>query len=308
MKLADGEVLESPKAVHDGAVRYFKTFLTGARPNGEACLDDLILPIISEEENLELCRAPTEIDVQSAVLSIPKNSSPGLDGFGSEVLSRLIKKNFADGKIGAFHHPRGVRLISHLLYADDLLMFVNGKKRSIRMLIKTLKHYEEWSGRLINKEKSSIFLSKLIGFARRQSLLRLTGFVDGVFPTTYLGAPLVTGHLKAWTLEPLITKIQHKVAGWKFNLLSQGGRLVLIKHVLSSRASHQLAVLDIPNLLFTKINAMLSSFFWGGKRKWRSRYNICKPTCEGGLGIRDFVEVKKSLQMKFAWRMMTMEN
>lgn len=151
-------------------------------------------------------------------------------------------------------------MVSHLLYTDDLLIFANGKKKSIRMLIKTLKQYEDWSGQLINKEKSSIFLSKRIAYARRRSLLRMTGFVEGVFPSIYLGVPLVSGRLKARALEPLVNKIQNKMAEWKFKLLSQGGWLTLIIHVLSSMASHQLAVLDIPTIFFAKINSLLLFF------------------------------------------------
>ncbi|KAF5472990.1 hypothetical protein F2P56_009642 [Juglans regia] len=230
LSLSDGEVLESPETVHEGDVRYFHAFLTGVGPNERANIGAIIFPVISEEEILVLCSAPTEVE---------------------EVLSRLIKKDFEEGKIGAFHHPRGVPLVSHLLYADDILIFANGKKRSIRRLIKTLKRYEDWSGQLISKEKSNLFLSRRIAYTRRRNLLQMIGFVEGVFPATYLGVPLVSGRLTARTLEPLNGK---------------------------------------------------------GKRKGCSWSNCCKPIYEGGLGIRDLVEVEKSLHMKFVWRMLTVDN
>lgn len=46
-----------------------------------------------------------------------------------EVHTRLLKKNYKDGRIGKYFHPRGTPLISHLLYADNLLVFINGKKK-----------------------------------------------------------------------------------------------------------------------------------------------------------------------------------
>lgn len=61
------------------------------------------------------------------------------------VLSRLLKKQFESGKIGGYSNMRGAPHISHLLYVDDLLIFPNGEKRSIRMLMKTLDLYENWS-------------------------------------------------------------------------------------------------------------------------------------------------------------------
>lgn len=83
LKLPNGEVLDSMEAVHEGAVRYFQNFLTGAGPSRTAHLADIISPVVSEEENTALCRAPSEMEVRDAILSIPRNSSPGPDGFGS---------------------------------------------------------------------------------------------------------------------------------------------------------------------------------------------------------------------------------
>ncbi|KAG2685816.1 hypothetical protein I3760_10G143300 [Carya illinoinensis] len=106
----------------------------------------------------------------------------------------------------------------------------------------------------------------------------------------YLEVPLVTGHLTARLLEPLVNKILNKVAGWKVKTLSQAGRLTLIQHVLSCMATHLLAVLNVPQILLSKLNSILSTFFWGThhgkpKRKWVSWSSICKPIYEGGLGF-----------------------
>ncbi|XP_041001642.1 uncharacterized protein LOC121247343 [Juglans microcarpa x Juglans regia] len=64
-----------------------------------------------------------------------------MKGFGladSEVLTRLLRRNFAQGRITSYFHPRGAPLVSHLLYLDDLLIFANGEKRSIRRLLRML--------------------------------------------------------------------------------------------------------------------------------------------------------------------------
>ncbi|XP_057984101.1 uncharacterized mitochondrial protein AtMg00310-like [Malania oleifera] len=41
---------------------------------------------------------------------------------------------------------------------------------------------------------------------------------------------------------------------------------------------------------------------------WRSWEEICKPTSEGGLGLRDLNEVQKSLLMKYVFRLPTSNN
>lgn len=72
--------------------------------------------------------------------------SPYLFVMMVEVLMRLLKKKFEVGQIGKFYHPVGYPLIFHLLYADDILIFTNGGKRSIKRLVDTLEIYEKWSG------------------------------------------------------------------------------------------------------------------------------------------------------------------
>ncbi|TXG69366.1 hypothetical protein EZV62_004301 [Acer yangbiense] len=239
--------------------------------------------------------------------------SPFLFILMEEVLTRLLRKNFESGRIGRFYHPIGAPLVSHLLYADDILIFANGGKRSIRNLVKALETYEKWSGQRINKDKSAIFPSKYISSARKRDLLRVTGFREGYFLVTYLGAPLVYGKLSSRILEPLVEKIRNKIAGWKFKLLSQGGRLILLRHVLSSMPIHLMSVVNVPGVTISKINSLLANFLWGemdGRRKthWRSWGKVCKPTSEGGLGLRDLKDVQKSFLMKFAFRLLTSNN
>ncbi|KAK4848776.1 hypothetical protein QYF36_017173 [Acer negundo] len=163
-----------------------------------------------------------------------------------EVLTRLLRKNFETYCIGSFYHPIGAPLVSHLLYVDAILIFANGGKRSIRNLVTALETYEKWSGQRISKDKSALFPSKYIISARKRGLLRITGFREGKFPVTYLGAPLVSRKLTSQIMEPFMEKIRKKIAGWRFKLLSQGGRLILLRHVLSSIPIHLMSVVNVP--------------------------------------------------------------
>lgn len=36
---------------------------------------------------------------------------------------KTVKREFEEGRIGKFFHPRGTPLVSHLLYVDDMLVF-----------------------------------------------------------------------------------------------------------------------------------------------------------------------------------------
>lgn len=85
-----------------------------------------------------------------------------------EVLTRLLKKGFKDGHIKNYFHPRGAPIISHLLYADDLLVFIDGGKRSVKELLHILEKYERFLGQSMNKAKFALFMSNKISTSRRR--------------------------------------------------------------------------------------------------------------------------------------------
>ncbi|KAG2668267.1 hypothetical protein I3760_15G152100 [Carya illinoinensis] len=89
--------------------------------------------------------------------------------------------------------------------------------------------------------------------------------------------------------ESLLQKVQKKFVGWKCRLLSFSGKLILLKHVLNSMPIHLMSVLSLPDV---------------NKRKWVSWRCICLLVEEGGLGIWDLLEVRKSLFMKFALKLL----
>ncbi|KAF5442525.1 hypothetical protein F2P56_035172 [Juglans regia] len=83
MKLDDGRVLGNPEEVHLGAVEYFREFLTESPILDQADLTPLLSCSVSMAENNALCKAPSEEEIIEALTSIPRHSSPGLDGFDS---------------------------------------------------------------------------------------------------------------------------------------------------------------------------------------------------------------------------------
>lgn len=85
-------------------------------------------------------------------------------------------------------------MISHLLYADDLLIFVNCGKAPIWKLMDMIRIYENMSGdQLVSPHKSSLFFSTNISIERKRELKNISGFEEGAWSCTYLGIPLHVG-------------------------------------------------------------------------------------------------------------------
>ena len=87
-----------------------------------------------------------------------------------------------------------------------------------------------------------------------------TGFAKGAWPLTYLGAPIAPGRMFATYFRPLIEKVANRINGWTSRALSMSGRLVLLKHVLSSIPVHILAVMKVPISILNRIDKLMCDF------------------------------------------------
>lgn len=72
--------------------------------------------------------------------------------------------------------PRGCPFISHLAYADDVLIFSSGTRSSLQILLDILKQYESCSGQRLNVSKSCFFTNHKLLLARRALIAQVTGF------------------------------------------------------------------------------------------------------------------------------------
>ncbi|XP_042980144.1 uncharacterized protein LOC122310314 [Carya illinoinensis] len=235
--------------------------------------------------------------------------SPYLFILVEEILSRMIKQQIQLGKIKPFYHPRGAPIVSHLLYADDIVIFTNGGKTSLKAVSMVIKKYGEWSGQIVNERKSSIFFSKYMSLTQRRRILRTTGFSEGTTPFNYLGIPIVAGRLLMAHFEGIINRVRDHIEGWKTRLLSSGARLILLKQVLQSIPIHCLSILHTPKGVIKKLERLFSTFFWGvrdgrSKKKWKAWEDLCRPVSEGGVGLRKLQEVHTSLHMKLVWNLL----
>jgi len=75
-------------------------------------------------------------------------------------LSAMLRKNENGGIPRGIAVCRGAPLVSHLLFADNRIVFGKASKEKGLRLLKILEVYERESGQKLNREKPSLFLSK----------------------------------------------------------------------------------------------------------------------------------------------------
>ncbi|KAL9685919.1 hypothetical protein QQ045_023373 [Rhodiola kirilowii] len=232
--------------------------------------------------------------------------SPSLFILAMEYFSQSLNQTMLSRKIQAYR-TKGCKLtFHHLLYADDMLVFSNGHKNSIRRLQRVINGFCDASGQMLNPDKSKVYFSSHINEERRKALLEITKFSEGNFPVNYLGAPLFAGRARVSYFKHLEDVVRTKISSWAKNFLSMSGRATLISSVLGSVSIHTLSILPVPKVVIKGIERLMRNFLWdrGGSAKhhWVNWDQVCMPKDEGGLGIRKLSDVKKCLFNKLAFR------
>lgn len=96
--------------------------------------------------------------------------SPYLFILCQDVLSRLIERKFLAGNLCGVKMNINGLAFTHVMYADDIMLFGEANCRDMSQLDFCLEKYCSWYGQLINREKSSIIFSKLVSRERRREI------------------------------------------------------------------------------------------------------------------------------------------
>lgn len=201
--------------------------------------------------------------------------------------------------------PRNILPPSHVIFADDVMVFLQGSSSNLHSLMQFMEEYACNSGQEINKAKSLLFLGKH-ALPRQHSIHRLLGISVGSLPFTYLGVPIFRGRPKSDYFMSIADKIRSKLSVWKGLQLSQAGRLQLIDSVIHSHLIYSFQVYEWPKSLLSNVQRWIRNFFWNGDPlkngsalvSWQQ---CCTPKDKGGLGLKNLFLLNSALLLKRSW-------
>ena len=195
-------------------------------------------------------------------------------------------------------------MVSHLLFADDTLIFRGADLEQISNLRYVFTWFEAVSGLKINFSKFEIVPIGDVSHIR--DLVQILGCKQTGLPMHYLGLPLGAPFKEAAIWNLVLERVEKRLVSWKRLYLSKGGKLTLIKSTLSSIPTYFLSLFPIPARVANCLEKLQRDFLWCGmdeKPKFHlvNWSQICAPLRFGGLVVRDIKCFNKALLGKWLW-------
>ena len=180
--------------------------------------------------------------------------SPYLFMIGMEVVSRLIGRAMEGSFLFGCNISGRVEerlVLTHLLYADDTLIFCGAYQNRHVYLRWLLMWFEAISGLRINLSKIEIIHVGKVDDA--EALAIELGRKVGSLPTSYLGLLLGAPHNSIAVWDPIEERFRKRLALWKRQFISKGGRTTLIRSTLSSMPIYFMCLLRLPRIVKTRL-------------------------------------------------------
>jgi hypothetical protein len=154
--------------------------------------------------------------------------SPFLFILGTEVIFRLLHQSLQGFKISRRCFP-----LTHLLFADDLMIFTHATSSEAGIIKECLTKYNLWSGQTVNTDKSNILFSANTCVSTRNSILEIIPYAGTPISAKHLGLPMFFGRSKQSSFLDILHKVKGKIEGWRSKTLSQAGKWKLVTFFFS---------------------------------------------------------------------------
>lgn len=234
--------------------------------------------------------------------------SPLLFNLVADALGVMLEKAINKGHIkGVLENliPGG---ISHIQYADDTVIMVDGSEQSIRNLKLILYCFEWLTGLKINFHKSEVYV---FGYSQqdKEKMANMLNCVLGNLPLKYLGIPVSDHHLSMGAFNPILQKMTKRLDPWKGRHITSGGRQTLTNSCLSSIPLYCMGFYWLTDGLHKQMDTIRANFLWKGA-EGKFRYHMAKwemvsrPKDQGGLGIIHTRTMNDCLLVKWIWKIL----
>lgn len=225
-----------------------------------------------------------------------------------DVLSRGISHLVDSGLLHTVSGPKNLKSPSHMLYANDVLVFCKGNKTGLDALMHLFQEYGSASSQYLTPSKCR-FYSSSISVVKSSRIANALGFSASSLPFSYLGVSIFKGKPRRSHLQPITDRILSKFSYWKGSILSLMGRVKLVKPVIQIMLLYNFQVYLWPYSLLKVLDKKIRNFIWSGDPNVKkictvSGNKLCRPALEGGLGVKSLKNLNEAALLKLTFEMM----
>ncbi|XP_057419026.1 uncharacterized protein LOC130713258 [Lotus japonicus] len=232
--------------------------------------------------------------------------SPYLFVLCMERLAHKINDAITDGGWKPVRLSRNGPPISHLFFADDLLLFGEASMEQMETVMTCLGDFCSASGMKVSIAKTRMMISSNVGTHVASQLSHVAGVALTSDLGRYLGVPLVHKRVTATNYQYILDRTQRRLSSWRTHVLNFAGRVTLTKSVIAALPTYCMQTDLLPKVVCNKLEKIQRDFIWGSAEGNRSSHpvawsKLCRPKQEGGLGLRHMHDFNRSLVMKMGW-------
>ncbi|CAN1163715.1 Putative ribonuclease H protein At1g65750 [Linum perenne] len=223
-----------------------------------------------------------------------------------ERLSHIIQEAIEDGSWKPITLAPGGPQLSHLFFANDLILFADASVSQVETILACLDRFCDASGQAVNKDKSVIFCSKNTDRRTAAAISSTLGIPLTQNLGKYLGVPILHERTTRFTYQEIIDRLDQRLSGWKARSLSLAGRVTLAQSILTAIPAYAMQTSVLPASTCEAIDKRIRDFVWGSTADARkipliAWDRICLPKEQGGLGLRMARELNRAYMTKLAF-------
>jgi hypothetical protein len=189
--------------------------------------------------------------------------SPYLFLFVDEGLSSLIHNQINNGNLQELQICKRSPGISHLLFADDSLLFFKAKLDQANVIKKVLHEYESGTGQLLSPTKCSLMLGQNCVVEDGEAVVLALVVENKSLDDKYLGLPILKGWMNDDKFQRTKERLRKKCSDWSEKYMSGAAKEALIKSIAQAISTYAMSIFKFSARLCDELSQIIRDFWWG---------------------------------------------